>query len=142
MNRIAAVTSGLPGDITLTAFEAVVVGPDGTILGDGWNQAIARNDPTWNDEMLAICELLRPEAVAVWWEYAALPRRGRILIPIRDRSLVRQRAGDGDRINRPVPLPPDSVRPGSRRPQGPRCFAGPGSLPRPALAGRHRLQCL
>ena len=36
------------------AFGAVVVGADGTVLGDGWNQVIARNDPTWHGEMHAI----------------------------------------------------------------------------------------
>ena len=36
------------------AFGAVVVGPDCTVLGDGWNQVIARNDPTWHGEMHAI----------------------------------------------------------------------------------------
>lgn len=38
------------------AFGAVVVDATGTVLGDGWNQVIARNDPTWHGEMQAIRE--------------------------------------------------------------------------------------
>jgi guanine deaminase len=38
------------------AFGAVVVGSDGGVLADGWNQVIARNDPTWHGEMHAIRE--------------------------------------------------------------------------------------
>jgi guanine deaminase len=38
------------------AFGAVVVDASGAVLGDGWNQVIARNDPTWHGEMHAIRE--------------------------------------------------------------------------------------
>jgi tRNA(Arg) A34 adenosine deaminase TadA len=38
------------------AFGAVVVDATGTVLGDGWNQVIARSDPTWHGEMQAIRE--------------------------------------------------------------------------------------
>ncbi len=38
------------------AFGAVVVDAAGAVLGDGWNQVIARNDPTWHGEMHAIRE--------------------------------------------------------------------------------------
>ncbi len=38
------------------AFGAVVVDSSGTVLGDGWNQVVARNDPTWHGEMQAIRE--------------------------------------------------------------------------------------
>lgn len=38
------------------AFGAVVVDAGGNVLGDGWNQVIARNDPTWHGEMHAIRE--------------------------------------------------------------------------------------
>lgn len=36
------------------AFGAVVVDATGTVLADGWNQVVARNDPTWHGEMHAI----------------------------------------------------------------------------------------
>jgi tRNA(Arg) A34 adenosine deaminase TadA len=38
------------------AFGAVVVNATGEVLADGWNQVIARNDPTWHGEMHAIRE--------------------------------------------------------------------------------------
>jgi len=38
------------------AFGAVVVDASGTVIADGWNQVIARNDPTWHGEMHAIRE--------------------------------------------------------------------------------------
>jgi tRNA(Arg) A34 adenosine deaminase TadA len=38
------------------AFGAVVVNVSGDVLGDGWNQVIARSDPTWHGEMHAIRE--------------------------------------------------------------------------------------
>lgn len=38
------------------AFGAVVVDASGMVIGDGWNQVIARNDPTWHGEMHAIRE--------------------------------------------------------------------------------------
>jgi guanine deaminase len=41
------------------AFGAVVVDSSGTVLADGWNQVIARNDPTWHGEMHAIREACR-----------------------------------------------------------------------------------
>jgi guanine deaminase len=41
------------------AFGAVVVDGSGTVLADGWNQVVARNDPTWHGEMHAIREACR-----------------------------------------------------------------------------------
>lgn len=38
------------------AFGAVVVDASGTVIADGWNQVIARNDPTWHGEVHAIRE--------------------------------------------------------------------------------------
>lgn len=38
------------------AFGAVVVDSAGSVLADGWNQVIARSDPTWHGEMHAIRE--------------------------------------------------------------------------------------
>lgn len=38
------------------AFGAVVVNATGDVMSDGWNQVIARNDPTWHGEMHAIRE--------------------------------------------------------------------------------------
>ena len=41
------------------AFGAIVVDHAGTVLADGWNQVVARNDPTWHGEMHAIREACR-----------------------------------------------------------------------------------
>ena len=38
------------------AFGAVIVDGSGVVIADGWNQVIARNDPTWHGEMHAIRE--------------------------------------------------------------------------------------